>query len=78
MSTVIEARRLNGTDLGKTISFPETEGELRAVMHGFITGGGTKHAKRYVSVTINAESHILAPSDKITITGQMKKPEVQP
>ena len=76
MSTVIEARRLNNTDLGKTISFPETEGELRAVMHGFVTGADIK-PRKYVSVIVNAESHILAPSDKITITG-IKKQETKP
>jgi len=78
MSTVIEARRLNGTDIGKKISFPETQGELRAVLHGFITDETTKPSKSYVSVIVGKESHILAPHDKITITGHMKKPEVKP
>ncbi|WIV42569.1 hypothetical protein [Glutamicibacter nicotianae] len=77
MSTVIEARRLNGTDLGKTISFPGTEGTLRGVVHGFITEEGPAPSKRYVTAIVGKESHVLEPSDKITITGRMKKPEVQ-
>lgn len=78
MSTVIEARRLNGTDLCKTVSFPDTEGVLRAVVHGYITDEGIKPSKRYVTVVVDQEAHVLAPHDKITITGHMKKPEVKP
>ncbi|UTM47069.1 hypothetical protein [Glutamicibacter mysorens] len=78
MSTVIEARRLNNTDLGKTISFPGTEGTLRGVVHGFITEEGPAPSKKFVTAIVDKETHVLAPHDKITITGRMKKPEVQP
>lgn len=77
MSTVIEARRLNGTDLGKTISFPGTEGTLRGVVHGCITEEGSAPFRKFVTAIVDKETHVLEPSDKITITGRMKKPEVQ-
>lgn len=78
MSTVIEARRLNNTDLGKTISFPGTEGTLRGVLHGYLTGEETTDSKKHVTALVGTETHVLEPSDKITITGHMRKPKVQP
>jgi len=78
MSTVIEAKRLNNTDLGKTVSFLGTQGVLRGVVHGFLTDEGTKPAKKFVTALVDKETHVLGPHDKITITGQMKKPEVKP
>jgi len=77
LSTVIEARRLNNTDLGKTISFDGAEGKLRSVSHGYITDPEQKPAKKYVMVTIGQDPHVLAPHDKITITG-ITKQENQP
>lgn len=73
MSTVIEARRLNNTDLGKTISFTDAEGELRGVTHGFFSDPGERPAKRFVMLLIGIDRHVLAPSDKITITGIKKQ-----
>lgn len=77
MSTVIEARRLNNTDLGKTISFTDAEGELRGVNHGFISDTGETPTKKFVMVLIGIDRHVLAPHDKITITG-IKKQEAKP
>lgn len=69
MPTKIEARRLNGTDLSKTISFSGTVGELRAVTHGRHTDAG-RPGVRYVSVVVNLEVHVLAPGDMVTLTGR--------
>ncbi|MGP5391516.1 hypothetical protein [Glutamicibacter arilaitensis] len=77
MSTVIEARRLNGTDTGKTVEFPPTKGTLESITHGSYEVVGGKKMK-YVGVMLDGQHHVLMPSDKITITGQMKKPAVQP
>lgn len=77
MSTVIEARRLNNTDLGKTISFTGTVGELRSVTHGYITNLGEKPARKYVMVILGDDCHVIAPHDKITITGIKKQEEAQ-
>lgn len=77
MSTVIEARRLNNTDLDKTVEFPPTKGTLESITHGSYDIVGGKKMK-YVGVMLDGRHYVLMPSDKITITGQMKKPEVQP
>ncbi|HJX78580.1 hypothetical protein [Glutamicibacter sp.] len=74
MSTVIEARRLNNTDLGKTISFPETVGTLCCVIHGYFDPKTKTFDSRYVSVIVDSENHALEPSDKITIIGRTKTP----
>lgn len=77
MSTVIEARRLNGTDLGKVVEFPPTRGTLESVTHASYDGVGGKKM-RYLGVMLDGRQYVLMPSDKITITGRMKKPELQP
>ncbi|PRB69501.1 hypothetical protein [Arthrobacter sp. MYb213] len=74
MSTVIEARRLNNTDLGKTISFPETEGVLCGVIHGYFGHKTETFVNRYVCVIVDGENQVLEPSDKVTITGKESKP----
>ena len=74
MSNVIEARRLNNTDLDKIIAFVGTKGTLESISHGtYETPTGKK--KKYVGVMLDGQHHILQPSDKITITGKVKKPE---
>lgn len=75
MSTVIEARRLNNTDLGKTISFPETEGVLRFVAHGHLEPEKLDVSSKYVLVIVDGENHVLEPSDKLTITARKAKPD---
>lgn len=77
MSTVVEARRLNNTDLNKVIEFTDSKGTLESITHGSYEVVGGKKMK-YVGVMLDGQYHVLMPSDKITITGQMKKPEVQP
>ena len=77
MSTVIEARRLNGTDTGKTVEFLRARGTLEAVTHASYDVVGGKKMK-YVGVVVDGRHYVLMPSDKITITGNMKKPEEQP
>lgn len=75
MSTGIEARRLNGTDTGKTVEFAPTKGTLESVTHGAYDVVGGKKMK-YVGVMVDGRHYVLMPSDKITITGKMKKPGV--
>lgn len=77
MSTAIEARRLNGTDTGKTVEFLRARGTLEAVTHASYDVVGGKKMK-YVGVVVDGRHYVLMPSDKITITGNMKKPEEQP
>lgn len=74
MSTVIEARRLNGTDRHKTIQAKDLEGTLQAVAHAaYVERDGTEVP--YVQVLVDGEPHVLQPSDKITITGRKVKPD---
>lgn len=74
MSTVIEARRLNGTDRHKAVRAKDLEGTLQAVAHAaYVEKDGTEVP--YVQVLVNGEPHILRPSDKITITGRKTKPD---
>lgn len=68
MSTVIEARRLNGTDRRKTVQAEGLEGTLQAVTHAaYVEQDGTEVP--FVQVLIDGKPHVLLPSDKITITG---------
>jgi len=77
MSKILEARKLNGTDIGKQVSFPETVGELRAVLHGLITGDDEQQTRRYVSVVVDKESHILSPHDHVTLKSLEQQEEAQ-
>lgn len=82
MSTIIEARRLNGTDIGKTIEFSNITGVLNQVEHHTLVTDETKLCDKdntytqtqIVTATVGAHSYTLRPSQKITITGQ-RSPE---
>lgn len=82
MSTIIEARRLNGTDIGKTVEFSGITGVLNQVEHHTVVTDETKLCDEYnayeqhqiVTATVGAHSYTLRPSQKITITGK-RSPE---
>lgn len=82
MSTIIEARRLNGTDIGKTVEFSNITGVLNQVEHTTVVTDETKlcdesyvyEQTQIVNVTVGAHSYTLRPSQKITITGK-RSPE---
>ncbi|ALQ29089.1 hypothetical protein ATC04_00020 [Arthrobacter sp. YC-RL1] len=81
MSTIIEARRLNGTDIGKTVEFSGITGVLNQVGHTTVVTDETKLCDKYnvyeqkiVTATVGAHSYTLRPSQKITITGK-RSPE---
>lgn len=75
---MIEARRLNGTDLGRTIS---NLGVLEQVSHGIMRGeirednGDATFAEfKAVQIKTNTGQYALTPSTKIIITGK-RSPE---
>lgn len=85
MSTVIEARRLNGTDIGKTVEFLDViKGALASVHHGVITVEEKTIAEpestlvKIPVVDIRMEGRDaewrLYPSTKVTISGKESKP----
>ncbi|WP_313812384.1 hypothetical protein [Glutamicibacter sp.] len=75
MSTEIEARRLNGTDLGKSLG---RMGDIQSVTHSVETfeqrAIGSKKSVvvelKIVEVVTHKGSFGFRPSDKITITGK--------
>lgn len=78
MSVIIEARRLNGTDLGRTIG---DYGVLEQVSHGTMTveveednGNLIPTEFKAVKITTSTGQYALTPSTKITITGK-RSPE---
>lgn len=78
MSVMIEARRLNGTDLGRTIG---TFGTLESVSHETLNveleannGDLTPLNLKTVIIKTNTGEYALTPSTKITITGK-RSPE---
>lgn len=70
MTTTIEARRLNGTDLGKTLG---SFGVLQVVSHCPMTvqlrGARQPLTFKVVQIETNAGQFALLPSAKILITG---------
>ncbi|GGJ74486.1 C2 domain-containing protein [Glutamicibacter ardleyensis] len=74
MSTVIEARRLNGTDLKKTVEAQGVKGTLCAVSHAVFRDADNKLVP-FVQINIDGTPHVFRPSDKITITGRKVKPD---
>lgn len=73
MSTVIEARRLNGTDLKKTVEAQGVKGTLCAVTHAVFRDASNELVP-YVQINIDGTAHVFRPSDKITLTGKKSKP----
>lgn len=78
MSVMIEARRLNGTDLGRTIG---NFGTLESVSHGTMqveveedNGNLIPMKFKAVKITTSTGEYALTPSTKITITGK-RSPE---
>lgn len=74
MSVMIEARRLNGTDLGRTIG---VYGVLEQVSHGTLqveveedNGNLIPMEFKVVKITTSTGEYALTPSSKITITGK--------
>ncbi|TDU27078.1 hypothetical protein [Arthrobacter sp. JUb115] len=78
MTTMIEARRLNGTDFGKSIG---NFGTLQAVEHRLMTVqvAGDHQLKSYkiVRIETSAGTFLLWPSSKVAVTGP-ETPEVKP
>lgn len=84
MSTVIEARRLNGTDIGKTVEFLDLiKGTLASVHHEVCkfeeTDFGDPEAKfvefQVIEIQLKDrdEQWTLYPSTKVTIIGRKVK-----
>lgn len=78
MSVTIEARRLNGTDLGRTIG---NFGTLESVSHGTLNveleednGDAIPMNLKTVIIKTSTGEYALNPSTKITITGK-RSPE---
>lgn len=78
MSVLIEARRLNGTDLGRTVG---DYGVLESVSHETMSveieeenGNLIPMEFKAVKITTNTGQYALTPSTKITITGK-RSPE---
>lgn len=74
MSVTIEARRLNGTDLGRTIG---NFGTLESVSHGTLNveleednGDAIPMNLKTVIIKTSTGEYALTPSTKITITGK--------
>ncbi|QEP08756.1 hypothetical protein [Glutamicibacter sp. ZJUTW] len=81
MSVTIEARRLNGTDLGRTLG---NLGVLEQVTHGTMkgeiredNGDLTLTEFKAVQIKTNTGQYALTPSTKITITGKRSSTEKQ-
>ncbi|MGP4995091.1 hypothetical protein [Glutamicibacter ardleyensis] len=85
MSTIIEARRLNGTDIGKTVEFLNLiKGTLASVHHQVCKFEETKlgdsepKSVEFQVIEIQLkdrdEQWTLYPSTKVTISGKESKP----
>ena len=70
MARELQARRLNGTDLGKTL---DLYGAIRKVTHDTITVEGEDKPVRLVFVTTNRGEFALFPAQKISFTTQPEK-----
>ena len=77
-TTIITARRLNGTDIGKTITTPQITGTLASISHALRPGTTSKDANNLKPIVIvNIDNNVLQlqPGTRVELTKKSAKPQ---